>query len=103
MVYVCCPCCVGVMFLVVFRHGVRHIEGCAPVVTYPHLISLLQFPLLNFDVVAVGSPVIGCVLGCSLLMAYVCCSSSVVAPGCVEFISPSSFVRSWLLVVGLPV
>ena len=35
MVYVCCPCCVGVMFLVVFWHGVRHIEGCAPVVAYP--------------------------------------------------------------------
>ena len=49
--------CVGVMFLVVFRHGVRHIGGCAPVVTYPHLTSLLQLPLLNFDVVAVGSPV----------------------------------------------
>ena len=58
MVYVCCPCCVGVMFLVVFWHGVRHIEGCAPVVAYPHLISPLQLPLLNFDFVAVGYPVV---------------------------------------------
>ena len=60
MVYVCCLSCVGVMFLVFFRHGVRHIQGCALVVAYPPLgvlISPLQFPLLDFDVLVVGSPV----------------------------------------------